>query len=283
MDIPLGARDIEVAADHDAGAAGMNFGDVLLQLPEKFHFGWKILAAVRYVNRSEDEAVGFRGYDPGFKIEGRMGKPRLVGKRVAADMEPDAGVGFGAVPVASVALQFTNRTGNLSRRGFELLKAHDIGLLALNPFENLRLPRADSIHVPGGDFQERHDRKTYTMFARARSLRPDSGARPALFFTMKITKGTKESRYFSREERQGRQVSEVYFSFRLREKRWVRDLRVLGGEIDLNSKLHRAAPAWLARFRAAEAPRDRRFGAHVQVRCRDESLRSELLVQVPPR
>ena len=41
--------------------------------------------------------------------------------------------------------------GHLVRRGFEFLQAEDVGLFARNPLGNLRVPRADAVHVPGGD------------------------------------------------------------------------------------------------------------------------------------
>ena len=132
--------------------ARVRVSDVALELVQKIHLGGKILAAVRHVDRAEDKIVDFRRDDPALVVEGGVNEPRLILEGFAADVQPDSGIGALAVPVAAVALELADGRRDLRLRGFNLLEADDIGLLALDPFAELRFARANAVHIPGGDF-----------------------------------------------------------------------------------------------------------------------------------
>src|SRR5262245_61477947 len=54
-----------------------------------------------------------------------------------------------AVPVTPVALHLAERGGNLIGRRLDLLETEDVGTFPLDEFLELRLPRADTVDVPG--------------------------------------------------------------------------------------------------------------------------------------
>ena len=94
-----------------------------------------------------------RGHDAVFVVELRMLKdPATIGKCVLAHVQPDAGVALAAVPVAPVALELAQPDRKLIERGLQLLQAQHVGLLALDELLQLRVARADAVHVPRGDF-----------------------------------------------------------------------------------------------------------------------------------
>jgi hypothetical protein len=57
------------------------------------------------------------------------------------------------MPVTAISLQLAKRRRNLFGGGFQLLQTHDVRALPLDPFEHLRLARADAVDVPRSDFQ----------------------------------------------------------------------------------------------------------------------------------
>jgi hypothetical protein len=57
------------------------------------------------------------------------------------------------VPVTPVALQLAEGLGHLVGGRFDFLKADDIRALAIDPFSDLLLARADAVDVPGGQLQ----------------------------------------------------------------------------------------------------------------------------------
>ena len=84
-------------------------------------------------------------------VEVRMLKVRRRRKRVLAHVEPDARIPFAAVPVAPVPLDLAQPHRKLVQRGFQLLEAQHVGLLALDELLELRIARANAVHVPRGD------------------------------------------------------------------------------------------------------------------------------------
>jgi hypothetical protein len=63
-----------------------------------------------------------------------MGEDGRLREALLADVQPDTGVGAGAVPVAPVAGEVAERLGNLLGLGFQLLQADDVRLVARMPF-----------------------------------------------------------------------------------------------------------------------------------------------------
>jgi len=80
-----------------------------------------------------------------------MGEGRTLCREVVADVEGDARIPLGAVPVAPVAVELTERERDCVRRRLDFLQADDIRALALDPFVDLRFPRPNPVDVPGGD------------------------------------------------------------------------------------------------------------------------------------
>ena len=151
--VTFAARDIDVAAQDDAHAAGVRFTDEGLHLTQKFHLRGKIFAAVRHIDRDEEKIAYLRRHNTSFDVESGMAKLRLVGKCVAPDVESHARVSARAVPITAISLQLAKRRRHLSHGRFELLQADHIRPLALDPVKNLSLTRTDPVDVPSGDFQ----------------------------------------------------------------------------------------------------------------------------------
>src|ERR687897_252088 len=68
-----------------------------------------------------------------------------------ADMQADSRVPLRAVPVAPVALEIAEPHGQLIERRLDLLQANHVRTLAIDPLQQLPVPRADAVDVPGGD------------------------------------------------------------------------------------------------------------------------------------
>src|ERR1700749_1837959 len=81
-----------------------------------------------------------------------MTEGRPLGRERLADVNGDARIRSGAVPVAPVNLHLAEGGWHLIRCGFELLQADDIRTLLRDPFLDLRLARPDTVDVPGGEF-----------------------------------------------------------------------------------------------------------------------------------
>ena len=131
----------------------MRLLDPVIHRLQKLHLRRKILAAVRDVDRRDDQVPELRGHDAVLVVERRVREPGLIGKRVAPDVQPDARVRAVAVPVTPVALHLAERGRNLRGRGLDLLEADDVGVVAVQPLQELRLARANPIDVPGGDLE----------------------------------------------------------------------------------------------------------------------------------
>ena len=83
-----------------------------------------------------------------------MMKAGRSGQRSRRTCKRDARVALAAVPVAPVALELEEQQRHLVEAGLDLLQADDVGPVALDPVEQLRLPRADAVDVPGRDLHE---------------------------------------------------------------------------------------------------------------------------------
>src|SRR5262249_18227554 len=153
MNIALVARDIDVGAQKDVPAAVMNLSDKSFELTQELHLCDKIFSAIGHVHGAKKQIADLRCDDAGFEVEFRMGKNRLVSKSVAAQMQANAGIGARAMPVAAIALHLAKSRRHLGDSRFDLLQANYVGLLALDPFEQLRLARADTVNVPSSNFE----------------------------------------------------------------------------------------------------------------------------------
>ena len=118
---------------------------------EKAHLGREVLAAVRDVDRRHGEVADVDRDDPVLEVELRMRECGPLGPALLADVQADARVALRSVPVAPVALEVAEAHGQLIERGLDLLQADHVRLVALDPLEQLAVPGADAVDVPGGD------------------------------------------------------------------------------------------------------------------------------------
>src|SRR5262245_44887044 len=94
-----------------------------------------------------------------------MRERRTLRRDRTADVQRDARVALRAVPVAPVPLELAEPDGNLIGRRLDLLQAHDVGPLALDPVLQLSLTRADTVDVPCPDFDHNSDSSCGTGLA----------------------------------------------------------------------------------------------------------------------
>ena len=110
-----------------------------------------VLAAVRHVDRSEHEVAERGLHDARFHVEIGMAERRLGIEQALPDVQRHARVGAQAVPVDVIVRELA-ALGDLRGLRLQLLQAHDVGPVALQPLAELRLARADAVDVPGGNF-----------------------------------------------------------------------------------------------------------------------------------
>jgi hypothetical protein len=67
------------------------------------------------------------------------------------DQQGHTRVAFLAVPVAPVVVDVAQLERQLIQRGFDFLQADEVGLFGGEPVEQLALPRANAVDVPGSD------------------------------------------------------------------------------------------------------------------------------------
>src|SRR3954469_2397028 len=155
--VAIRACDVHVAKHREQAPLGLVRRGERVHRPEEFHLGDKILAAVGNVDRGDrqgtDGCGDVDGGDAGFEVEGRVREGGPFGCKCLADVKPDAGIGSGAVPVAPVALHFTERRRHLIGCRLEFLQADHVRTLLRDPFLDLRLTRPDAVDVPGGELQ----------------------------------------------------------------------------------------------------------------------------------
>ena len=172
--VHLGPRHVQVAGQHDGAARRLRLPRVLVHRLEEPHLRGEVLAAVGHVDRRdvqvrEAAATTMRvsKSKSGCEKAGRSGNVGL------AQVQADAGVALPAVPVAPVAVHLADGLGNLLRRGLDFLQAEDVGLLARDPLGDLRVPRANAVHVPGGNLQHgsgRIDRSDWYPVSRTLAM-----------------------------------------------------------------------------------------------------------------
>src|SRR4051812_32027159 len=113
-----------------------------------------------------------------------MREERHLGECGFLHMQRHAGVRPQPVPV-DVVVRVRAGGGHLPRLRFQLLQAHHIGSVALQPLAELRRARADAVHVPGGDLHSSPRtmcapctiaRSLPSAMSRGRYFMPQSGA-----------------------------------------------------------------------------------------------------------
>src|SRR5690348_13009832 len=146
MHVALAACDVDVAAQDDGLALLVHRVRPLRERLHEVELGRIVLAAVRYVHRGEHRLPDLCRDDARFHVEGRVLECDLARQRFA-DVKGNPGVRAHAMPERMVVLEHA-LLGDLRRLGLELLQAHDVRPVALEPFAHLRGPGADAVDVP---------------------------------------------------------------------------------------------------------------------------------------
>jgi len=154
MNVDIGMRNIQVAAQHDLPSFRMQAARPLGEPLQERELRGVILAAVGDVHRRENEIVERDLHDPRFHVELGMREFGIGLHQPAADVQRHAGVPTQAVPVHVVVRELASLR-DLPGLGLELLQAYDVGTVAVQPVAELRLARANAVDVPGRDFQVR--------------------------------------------------------------------------------------------------------------------------------
>src|SRR5690606_31368031 len=94
--------------------------------------------------------IELRLHDPRLHVERRVAEHGLRRRQVLVDHERDARVRLESVPVRVVVVT-PALLRHLRGLGLQLLEAHDVGPVALEPLADLRGARTDPVHVPGSD------------------------------------------------------------------------------------------------------------------------------------
>ena len=153
MHVHLGARDVDVAAQHQLAALGVQAPDPGDQALHEAQLRRIVLAAVRYVDRREHGVAHLRRDDARLHVELGMRERRCRRADLGADVQRHARVGAHAMPVHVVLGQLA-RLGNLYGLCLQLLQADDIGLVARQPVAELRCARPNAVDVPGRDLHK---------------------------------------------------------------------------------------------------------------------------------
>ena len=109
-------------------------------------FGTYTETTVNFVEPHQDNAV--------LVIEGRVDELGPFRREPFAHMEADARIAFRPVPVAPVPFDLAQPDRQLVGGRLDFLQAHDVRLLAFEPFLQLCLPRPDAVDVPRGDLHK---------------------------------------------------------------------------------------------------------------------------------
>ena len=84
-------------------------------------------------------------------------------EQLATEVQRNAGITAAAVPERVVMRELAPLRHLIGPR-LDLLQAHHVRLIALQPVAQLRLPRADSVDVPGSDFHGQTSRRGGASF-----------------------------------------------------------------------------------------------------------------------
>ena len=152
VDVHVGARDVEIAADEELVAGRAGGGGVGDERAQKGHLGRQVAVAVRDVHREHAEGADGQLEGAELDVEGSRGAAGGDGAGGAPDVQAHAGVAARAtVPHAVVVRQPGERFGHLRRGRLDLLQAQDVRLFAAAELDDLGETGPDPVHVPGDD------------------------------------------------------------------------------------------------------------------------------------
>ena len=161
VDVEVRRHDVVVAREDHGSAARVELGRVLdqplepAQLVVELRSGLRV--AVGQVEAPDDE-VAHLGLDVAAVIVVGVAGQRAtdLDGRGALRQDRDAVPGTLSVPDRVVARGADVEDREPLAHGLEFLQAGDVGLLALEPAEQVWQPGADAVHVEGGDLERRH-------------------------------------------------------------------------------------------------------------------------------
>src|SRR6185436_17590241 len=164
--VTLLARYVEVAREHQLAAVAPQLLRPRRHLPQELELAGIVATAVGHVDRGEHEVAGASGDDATLAIERRMLERRLLGEARTRQRQRDSRVRTRAVPETPVIRQRAQRLRQLLAARLELLQHDDVGPLALQPLEQLRLACAHAVDVPGRDLEPAHSRQDTALRRR---------------------------------------------------------------------------------------------------------------------
>ena len=153
--VALVAGDVEVPADQQPPPVAGDVRGPGVEAAEEAHLGLVVLAAVGHVDRRDgddgaaDHDVGRR--DALFEIEERMFERRRNDRQLLRDQQRHARVALLPVPHRPVAVHVAQFERQLVDRRLDLLQADDVRGVRRQPRQQVRLPCAHAVHVPGRD------------------------------------------------------------------------------------------------------------------------------------
>src|SRR6185312_1870180 len=155
-DVAVLRNHVPVAAQHGRPLIAKQFGSVRLQPLHPADLVVEFLRshgiAVGQVERADDDAAHFRLDIAAMRVVGVPGQadaPQLG--RVAPGQDRDSVEALLPVPHRAVARRFDVGDRQRFVGAFELLQRDDVRLLAIEPFDEARQARSDSIEVVGGE------------------------------------------------------------------------------------------------------------------------------------
>ena len=180
MQVDVGARDIDIAAQDHLAPFVVQPARPVDQPFEKRQFRRIVLAAVRNVYRRDHGVADSRLDDPRFHVEIGMAEFRLTVEQAFADVQRNARVAAKSVPVDVIVVEVA---AHRDLRGLRLqfLQAHDVRLVALHPLAELAFARANPVDVPGGDFHAGNYRLRSLENPASRSAIRSAGSSSPMF------------------------------------------------------------------------------------------------------
>src|SRR5688572_4952577 len=164
MHVDLGARDVHVAAQDELTPLVAKLPRPGDQPLHEINLRGVVLVAVGHVDRGDDELAELRLHDARLHVERGMAENRLFRKRFRIDVERDARIRLHPVPERVVTRDLA-LLRDLRGLGFQLLQAHHVRALPLEPLAELRLARANAVDIPSGDLHaSKQDRRRRRQF-----------------------------------------------------------------------------------------------------------------------
>src|SRR6267378_1839869 len=157
MHVHLGARDVHVAAQNQLPAIGRQPRGPVAEARYECELRRVILAAVRHIDRCDDQVAMLHLHDARLHVERRMAEDGIDCEQILPDVQRYARIPFQGVPVRVVVGEL-GFGGDLRRRRLQFLEAHHIGPVSRQPLGQLGGAGANPVDVPRGDFHARNDK-----------------------------------------------------------------------------------------------------------------------------